>query len=98
MCTFYKTTLGCVCKWKWFVWLTQKSKYNTSFLYWKCVIDLQIKVLLYVRSIREGNFKLHVEDGTNYQVSILCKTIMIISLVDDSLIRTLNHLNEYFRL
>ena len=31
------------------------------FVYWKCVIDLQIKVLLYVRSIHEGNFKLHVE-------------------------------------
>ena len=31
-------------------WLTQKSKDNT-FLYWKCVIDLQIKVLLYVRSV-----------------------------------------------
>ena len=44
-----------------FDWLTQKSKENASFLYWKCVIDLQIKVLLYVRSIREGNFKLHVE-------------------------------------
>ena len=42
-------------------WLTQKSKDNTLLLYWKCVIDLQIKVLLYVRSIREGNFKLHVE-------------------------------------
>ena len=42
-------------------WLTQKSKDNTVFLYWKCVIDLQIKVLLYVLSIREGNFKLQVE-------------------------------------
>ena len=41
--------------------LTQKSKNNISFLYWKCVIDLEIKVLLYVRSIREGNFKLHVQ-------------------------------------
>ena len=42
-------------------WLTQKSKNNASFLYWKCVIDLEINVLLYIRSIREGNFKLHVE-------------------------------------
>ena len=42
-------------------WLTQKSKDSTVFVYWKCVIDLQIKVLLYVYSIREGNFKLHVE-------------------------------------
>ena len=42
-------------------WLTQKSKNNSSFLYWKYVIDLEIKVLLYVLSIRAGNFKLHVE-------------------------------------
>ena len=42
-------------------WLTHKSKDNTSFLYWKCVIDLQIKLSFYVRSICEGNFKLHVE-------------------------------------
>ena len=42
-------------------WLSQKSKDSTSFLYWKCLIDLQVLILLYVRSIREGNFKLHVE-------------------------------------
>ena len=39
----------------------KKSKDNMSFLYWKCIIDLEIKVLLYVCSICEGNFKLHVE-------------------------------------
>ena len=42
-------------------WLTQKSKDNTLFLYWKCVIDLPVKVLLYVHSICESNFKLHVK-------------------------------------
>ena len=42
-------------------WLTQKSEDNTSFLYWKCVIDLQIKLLFYVHSIFEGNSKLYVE-------------------------------------
>ena len=47
-------------------WLTQKSKDNTSFMYWKCVIDLQIKVLLYVRSIREGNFNYMLKYCTNY--------------------------------
>ena len=39
-------------------WLTQKSRDNTLFLHRRCVIDLQIKVLMYVHSIREGNFKL----------------------------------------
>ena len=42
-------------------WLTQKSKDNISFLYWKCVIDLPVKALSYVNSIRESNFKLHVK-------------------------------------
>ena len=43
-----------------YYWLTQKSKDNTSFRYWKCVIDLQIKVLLYIHSICE-DFKLYVK-------------------------------------
>ena len=42
-------------------WLSQKSMESTSFLYWKLVIDLEMLILKYVRSIREGNFKLHVE-------------------------------------
>ena len=42
-------------------WLTQKSKESTSCMYWKNVIDVQILILVYIRSIREGNFKLHVE-------------------------------------
>ena len=42
-------------------WLTFKLKESTSFLYWKYVIDLEILILVYVRSIREGNFRLHVE-------------------------------------
>ena len=42
-------------------WLTQKSTESTSFLYWKMFIDLEVLIHIYVRSIREGNFKLHVE-------------------------------------
>ena len=42
-------------------WLTQESKENISCKYRKSVIDVQILILLYIRSIREGNFKLHVE-------------------------------------
>ena len=52
-------------------WLTQKSKNNSLLLlFWKCVINLQMKVLLYVRSIREGNFKLPVK--------VLCKLLSIL--------------------
>ena len=52
-------------------WLSQKSKDSTSFLYWKCVIDLQVLILLYVRSIREGNFKLcsHYLFGFSYLIT-----------------------------
>ena len=42
-------------------WLTEKPKDNTSFLCWECVTDLQIKVLMYIRSICEANLKLHVK-------------------------------------
>ena len=42
-------------------WLSQRSKESTSFLYWKLVIDLEMLILMYVRSLREGNFKLHLE-------------------------------------
>ena len=62
-CTFYQNSWSNGFWWNQFVtiWLAYtKLKNNTSFLYWKCVINLQIKVL-YVRSIREGKFKLHVE-------------------------------------
>ena len=30
-------------------------------LYWKMVIDLELLILMYFRSIREGNFKTHIE-------------------------------------
>ena len=30
-------------------------------MYWKLVIDLEMLILMYVRSLREGNFKLHLE-------------------------------------
>ena len=42
-------------------WLSQRSKESTSFLYWKLVIELEMLILMYVRSLREGNFKLHLE-------------------------------------
>ena len=49
-----------------YYWPSQKSKDSTSSLYWKCTIDLQVMILLYVRSIQEGNFKLHVKVLSNY--------------------------------
>ena len=42
-------------------WLCQKSTESEVFLYWKMVMELEISILVYVRSIREGNFQLHIE-------------------------------------
>ena len=42
-------------------WLCQKCAESEVYMYWKMVIELEMHILIYVRSIREGNFKLHVE-------------------------------------
>ena len=42
-------------------WLCQKAPENEVYLYWKMVMELEISILIYVRSIREGNFKLYIE-------------------------------------
>ena len=40
-------------------WLDEKSKSNQMCFYWKLIIDFQINILLFVRSIRQGNFTLY---------------------------------------
>ena len=42
-------------------WLCKKSDDNEVYLYWKMVMELEIGILIYLRSIREGNFRLHFE-------------------------------------
>ena len=42
-------------------WLCKKCEESDMYLYWKMVIELEIHILIYIRSIREGNFKLHVQ-------------------------------------
>ena len=42
-------------------WLCMKSAKSEVYLYWKTVLELEISILVYIRSIREGNFKLYVE-------------------------------------
>ena len=42
-------------------WLSQKAKSSTMCYYWKMVIDLEVEILIFVRSIREGNFPLYVQ-------------------------------------
>ena len=40
-------------------WLDEKSKSNQMCFYWKLIVDFQINILLFVRSIRQGNFTLY---------------------------------------
>ena len=42
-------------------WLCSKSTENVVSYYWKMVMELEMHILIYVRSIREGNFKIYVE-------------------------------------
>ena len=42
-------------------WLCMKSTEGDVYLYWKTVLELEISILIYIWSIREGNFKLYVE-------------------------------------
>ena len=41
-------------------WLKEKADENPMCLYWKMIMCLQIDILLFLRSIRESNFRLYV--------------------------------------
>ena len=42
-------------------WLCEKAKSSTMCFYWKMVIDLEVQICIFVRSIREVNFSLYVQ-------------------------------------
>ena len=44
-----------------FEWLEQRIQVSEMCYYWKIIIDLQVLILIFVRSIREGNFLLYME-------------------------------------
>ena len=46
-------------------WLEEKSLSSSMAHYWSLVINLQIEILVFVRSIREGNFHLYVQSLRN---------------------------------
>jgi len=45
-------------------WCTQRSKASVHFDYWLKTLSLELLLLRYIRSIREGNFQLYVESLT----------------------------------
>ena len=42
-------------------WLADVSKNSEMCFYWKMIFEVQLGILILVRSIREGNFKLFIE-------------------------------------
>ena len=42
-------------------WLELRSKESEMCFYWKLILDFQVLVLVFVRSIREGNFQVYIE-------------------------------------
>ena len=45
-------------------WCVQRASHSTQFDYWLKTLSLEILLLLYVRSIREGDFQLYIESLT----------------------------------
>ena len=41
-------------------WLEVLSTQSPMALYWKLVMELEVHILIYIRSIRESNFNLHI--------------------------------------
>ena len=42
-------------------WLEERSTVSQMCFYWKLILNFQINILVFVRAIREGNFKLYFE-------------------------------------
>ena len=44
-----------------FEWLDQVSKSSEMCYYWRLIMNFQLQILIFVRALREGDFKLYVE-------------------------------------
>ena len=42
-----------------YTWLVEKSRSNKLCFIWKIILDLEMHILIFVRSQREGNFQLY---------------------------------------
>ena len=42
-------------------WLDEQSKASQMCYYWKLILNFQLQILLFVRAVRQGNFKLYTE-------------------------------------
>ena len=58
-------------------WLEEKSKTSGMCYFWRMVINLQIEILIFVRSLREGNFPVYVQTMRISSGSLLLTTIIM---------------------
>ena len=70
LCSLYRKLVDAVRKdgsslepWQ---WLQEKSSSNDMCYYWSLVMSLQMEILTFVRSIREGDFALYVQCLRNF--------------------------------
>ena len=50
-------------------WLELKSTDNPMIFYWKTILELELTILVFIRSIRESNFRLcHITEIINEMV------------------------------
>ena len=61
-----------------YTWLVEKSKSNKMCFIWKIIFDLEMHILFFVRSQREGNFQLYREI---LRTIIRCTSLSIISIM-----------------
>lgn len=53
-------------------WCSDKGNSSVQFLYWNTVLELELIILTFVRSVREGNFELYVESLRNLAPWFFC--------------------------
>ena len=42
-------------------WIKSKAQFNPQFKFWNTALQLELLALIFIRSIREGNFRLYIE-------------------------------------
>ena len=68
-----------------FVWLDEKAKSNDMCFILNTLMQFQINVLLFVRSIREGNLSLYIEVLRKFLPWFICNRSYFLQAMDDCL-------------
>ena len=58
-------------------WLQHRSKESEMCFYWKLILDFQVLVLVFIRSIRKGNFQVYIESLISFVNGTLLWTTLV---------------------